>query len=424
MDLRSFVDALGKDGALLRVDRPVDPKFEISGVVKALRGRAVLFEKVKGHDMPVVSNVCATRDQVCQALGVDKRQLLSHIAHAIDHPKTARRVPASDYVEIAPDLLKIPILTHYREDGGPYVASGIAIARDPEYGLNASFHRAMVRNSSELGLRIVERHLHAFMGRGLREFAFCIGNPVSVLIAAALSIEIGRDELQIAAALDDSPLVELDGLVVPPAEIVMRCEVTGRNEDEGPFVDLTETFDIVRKQPVVKVTKIYVRKNPMFHALLPGDLEHKTLMGMPREPTIFRSVSKVCECLDVVLTPGGCSWLHGVVKIRKHSPDDGKRAIEAAFAGHPSMKHVYVVDEDIDIENPAEVEWAMATRFQGDRDLVVKPKQKGSSLDPSSNLATKETTKIGFDLTIPEASRTPEFKRAVEPLTIKLEDYV
>ncbi|RLC62228.1 MAG: UbiD family decarboxylase, partial [Chloroflexi bacterium] len=121
---------------------------------------------------------------------------------------------------------------------------------------------------------------------------------------------------------------------------------------------------------------------------------------------------KVCDVVDVYLTPGGCSWLHGVVSIRKRHEDDGKRAIEYAFKGHKSMKHVFVVDNDIDIRDPSQLEWAMATRFQGDRDMVIK-REKGSSLDPSADPVTRDTTKIGFDLTIPWDKDRKFFKRVM-----------
>jgi 2,5-furandicarboxylate decarboxylase 1 len=426
MDLRTFIASLDggdESSRLVRIDRPVDPRFEIAALVKLLRGRPVLFAHVRGHDIPVIANVCATRDLVCRALGVDRGRLLRTLAGAIDQPRDPAVVPATGYDELECDLRRLPILTYYREDGGPYLASGVVIARDPEYGLNASFHRAMVRGADELVVRIVERHLHHYLQRGLRQFALCIGNPIPVLIAAAISVELGRSELGIASALGAGPLVELGGMVVPEAEIVLDCEVTGELADEGPFLDLTETFDVVRRQPVVRVRRIFAKRQPLFHALLPGDFEHKILMGMPREPTIFREVAKVCECLDVALSPGGCSWLHGLVKIRKRGDDDGRLAIAAAFRGHPSMKHVFVVDEDVDLDDPALLEWALATRFQGDRDLVVRPHEKGSSLDPSSDLATKETCKVGFDLTVPSARRE-EFRRARSPLDLRLQDYL
>ena len=169
--------------------------------------------------------------------------------------------------------------------------------------------------------------------------------------------------------------------------------------------------------------KIYIKEGAAFHGLLPGGLEHKTLMGMPREPTIYKEVSKVCRVKDVYITPGGCSWLHGAVSIYKEGPEDGKKAIEAAFRGHKSMKHVFVVDDDIDIHNPNELEWAMATRFQGDRDMVLKH-EKGSSLDPSSDLETRMTTKIGFDLTIPWGRDKKDFQKPPLPVDLRPEEYI
>jgi len=188
-----------------------------------------------------------------------------------------------------------------------------------------------------------------------------------------------------------------------------------KNHAEGPFVDLTETYDVVRQEPVLEVKTITHRQDAIWYALLPGALEHKLLMGMPREPTIFRKVNEVAHCLDVNVNPGGCSWLHAIVQIDKQSEDDGKKAIEAAFAGHGSCKHVYVVDKDIDIYNQLEVEWAMAIRFQGDRDLVVHERAPGSSLDPSADAGTHVTTRLGFDLTAPLDTAGKFFRKAAFP---------
>jgi len=274
------------------------------------------------------------------------------------------------------------------------------VIEDKEYGLNASYHRAMVIDKDRIVLRVLPRDFHKYVERGNRRFAFCIGNPISVVIAAAISVEIEKSELEIANALYPIDLLDFDGILAPEAEIVMICEITGEEEEEGPFVDITQTLDIVRKQPVARVEKIYVKKNPLFHAILPAGYEHRLIMGMPREATIYREIAKVCDVIDVSLSTGGCSWLHGIVKIRKRKEDDGRKAIESAFKGHRSMKHVFVVDEDIDIHDLNQVEWAMATRFQGSKDMIVK-QEKGSSLDPSADPITRETTKIGFDLTIP-----------------------
>ncbi len=424
MQLRAFSRRLEQDGRLLRIQREVDPVHEAAALIRALRGRPVLLENVRGQRMPVASNLCASRDLVCAALGVQRSDLLAHLDRAAAAPEEPEVVDASAYRQLEADLTALPILTHYAEDGGPYIASGIAVARDAEHGLNASFHRAMVRAPGELVFRIVKRHLHQFMERGLTEVAFCVGNPIQVLLAAAMSVPLGQSELAIANALAETRLVELAGHRVPESELVFICELTREQADEGPFLDLTGTFDIVRRQPVWRVREIHARRDALYHALLPGDLEHELLMGMPREPTIFKAVAEVCTCLDVRVTPGGCSWLHGAVQIRKERPGDGRRAIEAAFHGHASMKHVFVVDEDIDISDPAQMEWAMATRFQAHRDLVVREGDKGSSLDPSADLATKATTKVGFDLTVPHGEDRQRFRRVPPPVAIDLDDYL
>jgi len=423
MNFREFIKNLDKRGLLVKIKRPVDVKYEAATLMKMLDGKPLLFEQVKGFSMRVVANLCSSRELIAIGLGVNKSELISKLAEAIDHPKDPKVEKAENYEEIDADLTKIPILTHYPIDGGPYISSGVVIASDPELGLNASYHRMMVLGKDKLVLRILPRHFDEFLKRGNKEFAICIGNPMSVMVASAVSAELGKSELSIANALAEIKLLELEGFKVPEAEIIMIAEMTDEEHDEGPFLDLTETPDIVRKQRVAKVKRIFTKKDPMYHALLPGGLEHKILMGMPREPTIFREVNKVCECNDVLITPGGCSWLHAVVSIKKRNPDDGRKAIEAAFRGHKSLKHVWVVDDDINIHNPHEVEWAMATRFQGNRDIISK-REKGSSLDPSSDLKTRETTKVGFDLTIPAGRDPKDFTRPKLPLKLDPKDYL
>ena len=195
------------------------------------------------------------------------------------------------------------------------------------------------------------------------------------------------DELEIANALEPLDVVRaktVDLFIPAEAEFVLEGTVYAeRRHAEGPFVDLTETQDVVRQEPVFEVKTITHRKDAIWQALLPGGLEHKLLMGMPREPTIFKSVNQVVRCLDVNVNPGGASWLHAIVQIDKQSARRMvSRPSEAAFEGHSSCKHVFVVDEDIDIYNPLEVEWALATRFQGDVDMYVK--EKGARFEPRS----------------------------------------
>lgn len=422
MELAKFVKLLDENGMLTRISKPVDLKYEVSTLMKMLDGRVLLFDHVKGSTMPVIANVCSTRDLVATGLGIRREQLIAKLADAIDHPKKAYVADAQGYEEIGADLGKLPILTHYPKDPGPYISSGVVAANDKEYGVNLSYHRAQVLGKDKLVLRILQRHLDTYIQRGLKEFAMCISSPVQVLVSAAISVDTGISEADIANALEETPLLRLDGHLVPPSDIVITAELTGELHDEGPFLDLTETFDIIRKQRVAQVKKIYMRKGAMYHALLPGGLEHKVLMGMPREPTIYREVAKVCDVKDVLVTPGGCSWLHGAVSIRKKNSDDGRKAIEAAFKGHKSMKHVFIVDDDINIHDPNEIEWAMATRFQADKNMIMK-REKGSSLDPSSDMETQMTCKVGFDLTIPEGGKK-EFKRPTLPMKLNLDQYL
>ncbi|HDO19151.1 MAG TPA: UbiD family decarboxylase [Thermoplasmatales archaeon] len=423
MLFKEFLEKLDERGLLVRIKKSVDLKYEITSILRELKDVPVLFENVKGFDIPVAANLCASRSLLSLGLGIEKDKLLKTLLKGIENPSSPKIIESRDYREIKADLSDLPVPKFYPNDGGRYITAGVAVISDREYGLNASYHRAMVIGKDKMVFRVLPRDFYRYVKRGNRRFAFCIGNPPSVMISSSISVDIDKSELDIANSLSPIGLVDFGGILAPEAEIVMIAEVTQEMHDEGPFLDLTETFDIVREQPVIEVEKIFVRKNPVFHSILPGGEEHKILMGLPREVTIFREVSKVCDVKDVLLTSGGCSWLHGVVSIRKRNTDDGKKAIEAAFKGHKSMKHVFVVDDDIDIHDPHQIEWAMATRFQGDRDMVIK-KEKGSSLDPSSDLETRMTTKIGFDLTIPWGRDKKDFQKPDLPMKIDLKEYL
>jgi UbiD family decarboxylase len=424
MNLREFVDLLEKKGRLKRIKKEVDPVYEVAALMDEAGDTPLYLENVKGSILPCITNICSSRELVALGLGCAPNEILEKISKAVREGKTPNVQSANNYKEIEASLEKLPILTHQPIDGGAYISSAMAVAYDKEYGRNISFHRAMKIDNQHLVMRILDRHLMDYMKRGLKEFAYCNGVSVPVLLGAATSFGIEDDEMAVANALADSPVIELAGHSIPQSEVVMICEFTGETHDEGPFVDLTETPDIIRQQPVARIKRIFIREDSVFHALLPSGPEHKVLMGMPREPTIFNSVNKVVDCHDVFMTHGGGSWLHGVVAINKKNEDDGWKAIEAAFEGHASMKHVWIVDSDIDVTNPQSVEWAMATRFQGDSGLVIKTGVKGSSLDPSSNPETRETVKVGFDCTIPLNRDKSDFVKPAPGMKVDLDDYL
>ncbi len=425
MGFREYLKKIDEDGHLRKVDVEVSKKLEISGILKEIEPTPVMFNNVKESEFRVVGNMICTKNVIASYFGVSPADLIPMLSKAISEysePEVISKAPCQEVIESSVDLDKLPILLHCEKDGGNYISSAVVITRDPDYGQNMDFHRAMQFSKDKFSTRIVRgRHFHTFLEKnGELEVAFCIGNTPSILIAGATSVDIGVDELYIANALEPINIVKansVDLLIPAEAEFVLEGRVyLEEKHSEGPFVDLTETYDIVREEPVFEVKKITHRKDAIWQALLPGALEHKILMGMPREPTIFNEVIKAgVKCLDENVTPGGCSWLHAIVQIDKKSEEDGKMAIESAFTGHTSCKHVFIVDKDINIYDPLSVEWAMATRFQGDVRMVIKDKEPGSSLDPSAEPGTKMTTKIGFDLTKPLVAKGKSFDIAEFP---------
>lgn len=408
----AFRDLLG---AATFVDEETSVLHGVFDKSKSTGHDLLVFNKLKeapGHRIAV--NLL-TRPRLCAALSIEPGDFIDLLGWAMTNPgepKVVTTGPVLENIQSEPDLYKLPIPHHWREDRGRYMSSSVIIA---EYdGIrNMSFHRQLLRDKNHLVARIVPRHLHSITKSARaesKEVNVAIINapdPV-VLLAAAMSFNTNIDELTIASALHEkvhgSPLelVELpNGIQVPAqAEYAMWGRITTENDDEGPYVDITGTVDDIRKEPVIEIDGITHRTNPVFHALIPAEAEHKTLMGLPRAPTIKSAVSKVCECLDVHMTEGGGGWLSAVVKIRVKNEGDGMKAIHAALDGHKSMKMVTIVDEDIDITNPVRVEWAMMTRWQPDTDSVILSNQKGSSLDPS-RLDDGNTAKIGIDATIP-----------------------
>ncbi|MHA1487033.1 MAG: UbiD family decarboxylase [Promethearchaeota archaeon] len=432
MGLRDYLNGLDEKGLLKKVDVEVSKKLEISGVLKEMEPTPVMFNNVKESDFRVVGNLFCTKNVIASYFNVTPSDLIPMLSRAIlesSEPKVIKNAPCQEIIEPNVDLDKIPILYHCDRDGGNYISSGVVVTKDPDYGQNLDFHRAMQFSKDEFATRIVRgRNFHTFLEKnGELEVAFCIGNTPNVLIAGATSVEIGFDELKIANALEPLNLVKahsVDLLIPAEAEFILEGKVILEEKHaEGPFVDLTETYDVIREEPVFEVKKITHRKDAIWQALLPGALEHKILMGMPREPTIFNKVNETgVKCLDVNISPGGSSWLHAIVQIDKKFEDDGRKALEGTFAGHTSCKHAFIVDKDINIYNPLAVEWAMATRFQGDIRMVVKDKEPGSSLDPSAEPGTKLTTKIGFDLTKPLVVKGKSFEIADFP-KVNLDKY-
>ncbi len=419
MDLRSFISQADSEGYLITIDREVDPYLEVARLAAERDGRPVLFKRVRGSAHRVLAGACSDRRYFGLALDTPADELVFRLADALAAPRApvpSAEGPCQEVVEPCVDLTALPFLTHWPQDGGAYASAAVVFLNDPDSGPNASFHRLLRLDERRLAARLVEGRgtdmawRKVAMGDSPRcpaglPVAICIGLPLHVLLAASMAPEPGVDELSIAQALaPTSVVICANGVRVPAeAEWVLEGRITRTLAPEGPFVDLTGTYDFVRPQPVIEIDRITHRRAAIYQALLPGRLEHRLLMGMPREPTIYAEVNRVTRCLNVHVTPGGASWLHAVVQIEKRAPGDGRRAIEAAYRGHGSLKHVVVVDGDVNIFDPNDVEWAIATRFQADRDLLVVKDQPSSSLDPSARHSAGQKSrgaKMGLDATI------------------------
>ena len=413
MNLGSFLVKLENENKLARIKKEVSVEYEIANIMYSLDEKPVIFENVKGYDFPVFGGITSNRDIIAEALGTSKDKLLHKLVNALRNPTQPElldKAPCQEVIIKNPDIDKLPLLFHLPGDGGRYATATVSTIKDPDAGRNVAYHRLMQRSKNIFTARLIKGRQTRTTYDKLKddlEMAVCIGNSVSVMVAASLGPPSGVDEFSIANSLDKMSMVKCitKNLEVPSeSEFIIEGRLTKNVDKEGPFVDLTETRDFERQEPVFIVDCITHRKDAMYQALIPGRFEHKNLMGMPKEPTIYDEVSKVVKCKNVLITLGGGSWLHGIVQIEKKNPDDGKKAIEAAFKGHKSMKHVVIIDEDVDIYNPVAVEWSIATRFQGDKDLVVKSDQPGSSLDPSSKQEPGKkalTCKVGVDATIP-----------------------
>lgn len=424
MGLRNFIEKLSVSGELNRITKPVSTEYEMAGIINALGEAPVYFESMKESSYQVVAGLVSSKERICRSMGISKDQLLPKLLSAIENPippQVIEKGACQEVIETDVDLTKLPIMRYTERDGGKYIASAVSIIKDHQTGArNMCFHRLMLKDKNHFVARIVEnRGTDTALKKagGELEVAICVGNSTATLISAATTLPTGVDELGMANALEKTDLVRcktVDLEVPADCEFVLEGKITKEKASEGPFLDLTGIVDRERQQPVIEIKCVTHRQNPIYQTILAGKNEHKFLMGMPKEPTIYAEVGKVCDCKDVYITPGGCSWLHAVVQIRKQDADDGKKAIAAAFKGHGSLKHCVVVDEDINIYDPHDVEWAIATRFQADKNAVVLSNQPGSSLDPSGDLSEGKkatTAKAGLDATAPLVSTGKGFKK-------------
>jgi 2,5-furandicarboxylate decarboxylase 1 len=442
---------LQNENELFRIKRDVNAEYEIAAVTARLDGKqAVLFEKVRGSKSRVVCNVVATPRRFYLALGGTSSKAneadvkknihvrVTEALHSLSEP-TRTQEGALFEENSSRNLYDLPIVTHFEKDAGPFITSSIVFSENQENGKqNQSTHRLLRLDDHHMAIRMVEgRHLHKCFtyardhGEDLK-IAIAIGVHPSVNIAAAYQAAYGVDEMLIANSLLDGKLIlsktSYSQLYVPShAEIVLEGRILNDKTHEEWMVEMLRTYDFKRKQPVFELDRIMFRDNAIYHDILPGYAEHRLLMGLPVEAKMYDYIKNVVPTTQSVhLTDGGSNWLLAVIQIKKRLEGEPKNALLAAFTAHPSLKMAIVVDDDISPADPIAVEYAIATRCQADRDFIIIPNAKGSSLDPSSDQNNLLTTKVGIDATatIYKAKERFEIAKIPGEEKVNLSDYL
>jgi 2,5-furandicarboxylate decarboxylase 1 len=423
--MRSWLRQLASTGRIAVARENVPLKHRLAAIAKKLDGKqATFFPRPGGHAISVISGFMSSRAWIAEAMKVGEPELLRSFRNAAEHPLAWREVarseaPCQAVVHKDTDMTALlPIPTHSEHDSGPYITAGVVIARNPKTGVqNVSINRIQVNAKRRMALLMLPRHLLAYYkeaeaaGQGL-PVAVVIGLDPLTLLASQAIMPIDHDELEIAGALHGAPLPVVKCLTnevrVPAcAEIVIEGRIlAGVREPEGPFGEFPKYYSAKEEREVIEVDAVTHRRNPVYHTIIPAEMEHLLLGAIPREATLLGHLQRSFPgVLDVHLSVGGVCRYHLYVKLKKKREGEAKNVILGALGAHYDVKHVVVVDDDVDVHNPAQVEWAVATRFQADKDLVVVSGAQGSTLDPSTTANEGEgiSAKMGLDATRPLA---------------------
>jgi len=428
--LRDWLDHLAATNRLAVVKPGRNLRFEVAAIAKRLDGERATFFPNPGHPVPVISGLVSSRRWMAEAFGVSEGQLLQRFQQAVLNPLPCNEVkggPVQEVVHRDVDLERLlPLPIHNEHDSGPYVTAGLVISRNPKTGQqNVTIHRMQLNGPDKLGILMLPRHTLAYYrmaeetGTDLPVTIVIGVDPITLLCSQAI-VPLDFDEMTIAGALHGRPLdvtrsITNEVRIPAHAEIALEGRILlSAREPEGPFGEFPQYYGERTNQHVIAIDAVTHRRNPLYHTILGGGLEHLMLGGIPREATLLTHLQRVFTSVkDVHLSPGGVCRYHLYVQIDKKSDGEGKNVLLAALGAHYDIKHAVVVDTDVDIHDPAQVEWAIATRFQGDRDLVIVTESQGSKLDPSAEAGVG--AKVGFDATIPIGAPPMKFKRIKVP---------
>lgn len=456
-DLRYYLAELEKKmpGELVRVERSVNPKFELPAVLRKLQDQnkypAVLFENVRGSEFPVISNLFASTNRLGLAFGIDPNNLIQGYLALEDRllkSKMVRKAPVHEnvYEGRKVDLNKLPVVTHCEKDAGPYFTSAVGIFKDPDTGIyDVGIFRMQLKDKNKVGVlygayskaaRVVKKN----EDRNKRtEMAVFIGHHPAAILSSQTKVPVDVDEFAVMGGLLGEP-VELvqaktvDVRVPAHAEFVLEGEILPNvRESEAPFGEYPWYYGHERQSHVMRVRAITHRDGAIYHDVFSAHPDHNMAAKIQREAVLYkRTKMAIPGVKDVCLPISGTCRHVGYVSMRKDFDGQGKIAALAALASDPMMKLAVIVDEDVDVNNESEVWWAVATRTQADRAIFMVPEAYVSELDPSShsikdrNVRDYLNTKWAIDATKPVG--LPFEERADVPRDIwtklNLEDYL
>jgi len=427
MDLRQFLKVLEAEGELQRITTEVDPKHELGAICKVCNEKpnspALLFENVKGSSIPVVGQLLATDQRVALALGLKPENAFEETVRRTATPIATRLVPSGPCQEVVMkgsevDITKLPLCTNNPRDGAPYITAGHVIIKDPEYGKNLSIYRMMLISKNEVTIRFTPGHdgydfIKNAEKRGQKTFevAVCVGVPPAVYVASQFEPRIGVYELEIAGGLAGAPIdvvkCQTVDLEVPAlAEIVLEGEVTipAKTTKEGPFGEFCGyTTQEVPNERVMTIKAMTHRKNPIYHNIWLGKPPHEHLYvdALTYAVAAYQELKPAYPALKKAYAPPWGVSIVLILQLEKRLMRAGivdNILAASLYTRSGKWKHVIVVDEDIVLENPNEVLWALTTRFQPATDMYVIPRGITSTLEPSAT-AEGMTSKLMLDLT-------------------------
>jgi 2,5-furandicarboxylate decarboxylase 1 len=431
---RSALKRMAERGRLSSYDAPVDRHLEVAAIMKRLDGgRALLFPQVKGSEIPILGNFLSCQENCEAAFGADFRAIRGFVGRALGAPKTpvpvadapVQQMVVTDGIDIAAML---PVLHHTPEDAGSFITAGIVVVRDPETGIyNASYHRLQLIGPDRMAIKLdFGRHLRLAFERAQRRgqklaVAVCIGTDIALQYTAATmgsQMPESADELAVAGGLAGRPLtvthaVTQDLIVPAETEIILEGMILpDETASEGPFGEFVGYLSPEAPAPILQVTAITHRHRPIYHAINGFGRETVMLRKYVLEASLLKVLGPAIPIVtDAEMTAGGLHRFHAVIQVKKTSPSqDGlqRNAIMAAFGALKDLDQVIVVDDDIDIRDPADVEYALATRFEASLDLIVIPGARGHEYVRVSDHGIR--AKLGIDATVPFVDK-PRFAR-------------